>query len=64
MIVEQWPLTGLVLHTPRLEMRLPGLDRFGESAAPAAAGMHDPAVRPFTAEWTDAPPTEVARNVL
>ena len=56
-----------MLHTPRLELRLPDLDRraeLAELAELAAAGVHDPAVRPFTAEWTDAPPADVTRNVL
>jgi RimJ/RimL family protein N-acetyltransferase len=64
MIAEHWPLTGLVLHTPRLELRLPDNDRLAELAELAAAGVHDPAMQPFATEWTDAPPEEVARNVL
>jgi hypothetical protein len=42
-IIDHWPLFGLVLRTPRLELRLPGLDRLAELADPAAAGVHDPA---------------------
>jgi RimJ/RimL family protein N-acetyltransferase len=64
MIADQWPLFGLVLHTPRLELRVPGLDRLAELAALAAGGVHDPAVQPFLAEWTDAPPDRVAASVL
>jgi RimJ/RimL family protein N-acetyltransferase len=64
MIADQWPLFGLVLHTPRLELRVPGLDRLAELAALAAGGVHDPAVQPFVAEWTDAPPERVATSVL
>jgi RimJ/RimL family protein N-acetyltransferase len=64
MIAGQWPLYGLVLRTPRLKLCLPDLDRLAELAALAAAGVHDPAVQPFLAEWTDAPPEEVARGVL
>jgi RimJ/RimL family protein N-acetyltransferase len=63
-ITDTWPLFGLVLRTPRLELRLPGLDRLAELADLAAAGVHDPAVQPFTAGWTDQPPGEVARSVL
>src|SRR4051812_14527875 len=64
MIADQWPLFGLVLHTPRLELRVPGLDALAELAALAAGGVHDPAVQPFLAEWTDAPPERVAAGVL
>ena len=64
MIADQWPLFGLVLHTPRLELRVPGLDRLAELAELAAAGVHDPAVQPFVVEWTDAPPERVAASVL
>lgn len=64
MIADHWPLHRLVLRTPRLELRLPDLDRLAELAGLAAAGVHDPAVQPFAAEWTDVPPAERARNVL
>lgn len=35
-----------------------------ELADLAAAGVHDPAVQPFVAEWTDVPAAERARGVL
>jgi RimJ/RimL family protein N-acetyltransferase len=63
-IAEHWPLYALILRTPRLELRLPDPDRLAELADLAAAGVHDPAVQPFTAEWSDAPLPEVARRVL
>jgi RimJ/RimL family protein N-acetyltransferase len=63
-ILDRWPLFGLTLRTPRLELCLPGLDRLAELADLAAAGVHDPATQPFTAEWTDHPPDEVARRVV
>ena len=64
MITDRWPLYGLVLRTPRLELRLPDPERLTRLADLAAAGVHDPAVQPFLAEWTDAPPAERARAVL
>jgi RimJ/RimL family protein N-acetyltransferase len=64
MIVDQWPLFGLVLRTPRLELRLPDLALVAELAELAKGGIHDPAQQPFVAEWTDAPPERVAASVL
>lgn len=63
-LVSHWPLAGLRLTTPRLELRLPGPDELAALASLAAAGVHDPAVQPFTAAWTDVPPEQRARGVL
>jgi RimJ/RimL family protein N-acetyltransferase len=64
MFADHWPLAGLVLHTPRLQLRVPDPGRLAEVAELAAAGVHDPAVQPFAVEWTDAAPGQVVRNVL
>ncbi|MEV6852067.1 GNAT family N-acetyltransferase [Actinoplanes sp. NPDC051411] len=64
MIIDSWPLFGLLLRTPRLELCLPGPDRLAELAELAAAGVHDPARQPFVAEWTDRPADEVARGLV
>jgi len=64
MLVDRWPLFGLRLRTPRLELRLPTLDQLAELADLAAGGVHDAAVMPFTTEWSDAPPDERARGTL
>jgi RimJ/RimL family protein N-acetyltransferase len=64
MLTDHWPLFGLRLRTPRLELRVPDLDDLGALADLAGAGVHDPAVQPFVAGWTDAEPEQVARNVL
>ncbi|MGN6197057.1 GNAT family N-acetyltransferase [Humibacter sp.] len=59
---DVWPLFGLRLATPRLELRpvrdedLPGL------VENALAGVHDPARMPFGVPWTDAEPEELARS--
>jgi len=59
-----WPLAGLRLRTPRLELR-PASDADLDALADlASAGVHDPEVQPFTFPWTDVPPEERARNVL
>lgn len=59
-----WPLRGLVVRSPRLELRPdddPGLE---ELAAEAHRGVHDPNVMPFGVPWTDAPKEELSRNVV
>ncbi|MEV2226184.1 GNAT family protein [Nocardia vinacea] len=63
-LMKYWPLAGLQVRTSRLELRMPGLEDLGALAGLAAAGVHDPAVQPFTAEWTDAEADERAQRVL
>lgn len=64
MLVDHFPLIGLRLTTPRLELRLPSPEEVAELADLAAEGIHDPGASPFIVRWTDAPPTEVARSVV
>ncbi|MEV8509218.1 GNAT family protein [Actinoplanes sp. NPDC051475] len=64
MITDHWPLFGLRLRTPRLELRLPDLDDLARLGDVAAAGVHDPAVMPFVAPWTHTTPEERARNTI
>ncbi|SDN47846.1 GNAT family N-acetyltransferase [Allokutzneria albata] len=64
MLVDHFPLVGLRLTTPRLELRLPASEELAALADLAADGIHDPAVMPFVAAWTDRPPAEVARGVI
>jgi RimJ/RimL family protein N-acetyltransferase len=59
-----WPLAGLRITTPRLELRWPGESDLLALAELAAGGVHDPAAQPFTVAWTDVPPGERARSVL
>lgn len=63
-LVPHWPLAGLRLTTPRLELRLPDSDQLGALASLAAEGVHDPAVQPFTVAWTDVAPEQRAQSVL
>jgi RimJ/RimL family protein N-acetyltransferase len=64
MTSSRWPLFGLRLSTPDLELRLPAPDDLDALADLAAQGVHDPQVQPFTSEWTDAAPEQRARNVV
>jgi RimJ/RimL family protein N-acetyltransferase len=59
-----WPLTGLRLRTPALELRWPRLADLEALAALAATGVHDPGVMPFTNSWSDAPPAERALSTM
>ncbi|MET8935614.1 GNAT family protein [Streptomyces rubiginosohelvolus] len=64
MDLRHWPLYGLRLRTPRLELRLPGPELLDELASVAARGVHDPDRMPFSVAWTDGEPDEVARAVF
>jgi RimJ/RimL family protein N-acetyltransferase len=57
-----WPLFGLVVRTPRLEIRLPREDEFGALLALIDAGIHDPATMPFMTAFTDRPSPERDRE--
>lgn len=62
--MDHWPLTGLHLQTPRLELRLPSHTDLETLAGLAAAGVHDPEVQPFAFPWTDASPADRARSTM
>ncbi|MGW7587983.1 GNAT family N-acetyltransferase [Streptomyces rubiginosohelvolus] len=64
MDLRHWPLYGLRLRTPRLELRLPGPELLDELSSVAARGVHDPDRMPFSVAWTDGKPDEVARAVF
>jgi len=57
-----WPLFGLVVRTPRLELRLLREDEFGDLVALIDAGIHDPGTMPFFVPWTDLEPRQRARE--
>jgi RimJ/RimL family protein N-acetyltransferase len=64
MLVDHFPVVGLRLATPRLELRLPNPDELAQLAELAARGIHDPDTMPFWEPWTDQSPAEVARHVV
>jgi len=59
-----WPLVDLQVQTPRLTLRYVSDELANQLALLAAAGIHDPAVQPFTEPWTDVPSPEQERNTL
>ncbi|MEW2485006.1 GNAT family N-acetyltransferase [Streptomyces sp. NPDC048411] len=60
---RHWPLYGLRIRTPRLELRLPDLELLDDLAGVAADGVHAPDSMPFTVPWTDGTPAERGRAV-
>ncbi|MET7309541.1 GNAT family N-acetyltransferase [Streptomyces sp. NPDC005134] len=60
---RHWPLYGLRIRTPRLELRLPDLELLDDLSTVAADGVHAPDTMPFTVPWTDGPPAERGRAV-
>jgi RimJ/RimL family protein N-acetyltransferase len=64
MLADHWPLLGLRLITPRLELRLPSDEELSDLADLAAEGMHDPGSKPFLVSWPGLPPRERARALI
>ncbi|MFI7602449.1 GNAT family N-acetyltransferase [Actinoplanes sp. NPDC049681] len=63
-MLHHWPLSGLRLRTPRLELRWPDHQDLDALADRAAEGVHEPGFMPFFSQWTDGDPDVVARRVL
>ena len=63
-VSSHWPLYGLRLVTPRLELRLPDLPLLAQLATVAAGGVHREDAMPFGFPWTDGTPQEVGRRVF
>ena len=61
---DPWPLRRLILRSPRLELRPDDDAGLFELAEEAELGVHPPQEMPFTAPWTDAPPEDLAGNVV
>lgn len=62
--VDHWPLFGLRVRTPRLELRYPDDDLAAEVAELAVRGIHPPGYRPFLRLWDEVPPPHQQRNTL
>ncbi|MFJ6416267.1 GNAT family N-acetyltransferase [Paeniglutamicibacter sp. NPDC091659] len=61
-LTDGWPLFGLTINSPRLELRLVRDEDLPGIIEAALGGIHDPAVMPFSTPWTDAPWEELMRN--
>jgi len=64
MLSAHWPLFGLRVTTPRLELRYPDDGDCDAVAEVAARGVHDPAFMPFQVPWTDVAPPRLQRETL
>jgi RimJ/RimL family protein N-acetyltransferase len=61
---EHWPLHGLVLRTPRLQLRPDDDPGLFELVEVAYRGVHPPEEMPFATPWTDADPAYLGRGAL
>ena len=65
LLIRHWPLFGLVVRTPRVELRYPSDEEIAEIAERSVTeGVHEPSFIPFTIEWTDVPPPLQQRRSL
>ena len=62
--VSIWPVLGLRVTTPRLELRPIDEELGAELAQLAAGGIHDPADMPFAMPWSDVAPPLLQRNTI
>jgi RimJ/RimL family protein N-acetyltransferase len=58
-----WPLFGLTIRTPRLELKLPTDSQLVQLAQVAAAGVHDPGWSPI-GRWSTLPSPQRERGLL
>ena len=62
-LVDVWPVFGLRLITPRLELRIARDDDLPALAEAAIRGIHDRDRMPFAHAWTDEPPAILRREM-
>jgi RimJ/RimL family protein N-acetyltransferase len=72
-LTTHWPIAGLRLRitvgaaagpASTIGLRLPDDEDLSALAALAEAGVHDPALQPFSVAWTDVEPAARAQSVL
>ena len=64
MSAPYWPLFGLRVRTPRLELRYPTDEDLLAVVALAAEGIHDADTMPFYVPWTRAESPDLERGML
>ncbi|MHB8572646.1 MAG: GNAT family N-acetyltransferase [Candidatus Dormibacteria bacterium] len=63
-LAAHWPLFGLKITTPRLELRYPTDEDLGAVVEVAARGINEPGRSPFKQPWADAPPGQLEPESL
>lgn len=63
-LAAAWPLFGLAIRTPRLELRLPTEQQLVEMLRVARAGIHEADFMPFGFAWTDLASPEFERGYI
>lgn len=63
-LADHWPLLGLRVRTPRLELRYPDDDLAVAVLEVASTGIHPPDEMPFSVPWSRTPPDELPRRSL
>lgn len=58
-----WPLFGLTLATPRLEVRPIQDHEIPAAVAAARTGIHEPGRNPFSTPWTELPAEDLGPNM-
>jgi len=61
-MVQNWPLFGIAVRSPRLLLRPIQDEDFDEVIGLIDKGIHDPDVMPFSAGWTGVEPKQRALN--
>jgi RimJ/RimL family protein N-acetyltransferase len=62
-LIDVWPLFGLRLATPRLELRLIQDQDIPAAVAAAQSGIHEAGKSPFSTPWTELPAGELGPNM-
>nr|WP_246401487.1 GNAT family N-acetyltransferase [Jiangella mangrovi] len=63
-MIDHFPVYGIRVRTPRLELRLPAPEELAELAELAMDGIHGPDLMPFGTPWSELPPADRARRVM
>lgn len=63
-LLDHWPLLGLRIRTPSLELRTPSDADLVALVDLVLGGIHDPETMPFTTEWTDTVSPDLERGAL
>jgi RimJ/RimL family protein N-acetyltransferase len=59
-----WPLFGLTIRTPRLELRMPTDPDLFDLVSVARSGVHAPGEMPFLEPWTETPSPDFEHGFL